>query len=141
MQRFAVQDPNVTIGPSFSPVAGQSSLGFDPRLIDTNRVLYVNGALPGEDASVRATLGSFLFRDAHNRDHTLEFTVFGGANWDQQRELSSAAPNNIPLFVPYFIDGGNRAFDQSTHQSIDYASSLDSFEMNYRVAHGWATIR
>lgn len=133
-QRFAAQDPNVTIGPSFSPVAGGSSLGFDPRLIDTNRVLYVNGALPGEDASVRATLGSFLFRDAHNRDHTLEFTAFGGANWEQERELSSApAPNTVPLFVPYFIDGGNRAFDGSTHQSIFYESSLDSFEMNYRV--------
>ena len=37
------------------------------------------------------------------------------------------------LFVPFVIDGGNRSFDQSTRQTIQYASNLNSFELNYRV--------
>ncbi|HEX5472080.1 MAG TPA: BBP7 family outer membrane beta-barrel protein, partial [Lacipirellulaceae bacterium] len=131
-KRYAAQDSNVNIPPIFDPTnAAGSSLGFNPLLLDTNRVLILNGALPGEDASVRGTLGTFLFRDDHNRDHTLEFTAFGGGNWEQDRELSSSTPNG--LFVPWFIDGGNRSFDQSTSQRIVYDSNLDSFEMNYHV--------
>ncbi len=125
-KRYAAQDANVTIPPQ-----NGTSLGFNPIFLDTNRVLILNGALPGEDASVRATLGNFLFRDDHNRDHTLEFTAFGGGSWEQDRELSSSTPNG--LFVPWFIDGGNRSFDQSTSQRIVYDSYLDSFEMNYHV--------
>ncbi|HVT30346.1 MAG TPA: BBP7 family outer membrane beta-barrel protein [Lacipirellulaceae bacterium] len=125
-KRYAAQDVNVNMPPQ-----NGTSLGFNPVFLDTNRVLILNGALPGEDASVRATLGNFLFRDDHNRDHSLEFTVFGGGSWEQDRELSSATPNG--LFVPWFIDGGNRSFDQSTKQSIVYQSALDSSEMNYHV--------
>lgn len=106
-------------------------MGFNPLLLDTNRILILNGALPGEDADVRGTLGNFLFRDDHNRDHTIEFTATGGANWEQQRTMSSVQPNG--LFVPFFIAGHNVTFNQSSSQSVDYASDLNSFEMNYHV--------
>lgn len=109
-------------------------------LLNTNRMLIVNGAQPGEDSAVRATLGSFLFRDSRNRDHTLEFTAFGGGDWAQHRVLSSQQP--FGLFVPYSIDGANRSFDNnqtgpgalgSSRQTLDYSSQLNSFELNYRV--------
>jgi hypothetical protein len=131
-QRFAAEDPNVTIGPQSNPNTGQgTSLGFDPRFLDTNRVLILNGGLPGQDIAARGTLGSFLFRDDHNRDHTIEFTAQGGGTWEQDRTMASVQPND--LFVPFAQAGHNRTFNQSTTQSIDYASDLSGFEWNYRV--------
>ncbi len=131
-QRMAAEDPNVTRGPSVDSTTGNgTSLGFNPIFLDTNRILIVNGSLPGEDAAVRGTLGNFLFRDDHNRDHTIEFTATGGGKWEQDRVMSSVAPND--LFVPFVIAGHNRTFNQSTLQSIQYDSNLDSFEMNYHI--------
>jgi hypothetical protein len=122
---FAAQDADVNRTDFFS------SLNAVQALLNTNRVLMVDGAHPGEDASVRATLGHFLFRDSKNRDHTVEFTAFGGGDWHQHRQISSVTPNG--LFVPFVIDGGNRSFDNSTRQTIDYSSHYSSFEGNYRV--------
>jgi hypothetical protein len=115
---MAVQDPNVN-----NP--------FQPFFPPTNRMLVLDGAQPGEDTSVRATLGHFLFRDSRNRDHTVELTAFGSGDWHQNRRISSA--NDFGLFVPFFSDGGNRSFDQSTTQFVDYSSTFRSFETNYRV--------
>lgn len=125
-QRMAADDPQV-----ITPPQTGVSLGFNPIFLATNRVLILDGALPGEDATVRATLGNFLFRDSHNRDHTLEFTAIGGGQWEQDRQISSRDPNG--LFVPFFIAGQNATFNASTRQTIQYASNLDSFEMNYHV--------
>ncbi|HEX3598520.1 MAG TPA: BBP7 family outer membrane beta-barrel protein, partial [Lacipirellulaceae bacterium] len=131
-KRFAAQDVNVNITPQANPDTGVgTSIGFNPIFLDTNRVLVVNGALPGEDAAVRATLGNFLFRDSRNRDHSVEFTAMGGGNWEQDRVLSSESAHG--LNVPFFIDGANRSFDGSTRQELMYTSNLDSFELNYRV--------
>ena len=131
-QRFAAEDPNVTRGPTVDNTTGNgTSLGFNPIFLDTNRVLILNGGLPGQDASARGTLGNFLFRDDHNRDHTVEFTAQGGGTWEQERTMSSVAANG--LFVPFFQAGHNRTFNASTTQSIDYASNLAGFELNYRV--------
>lgn len=123
---LAAQDINVT-SPNFFP----NTPVFQPPIFSTNRLLMLDGAQPGEDGSVRATLGKFLFRDQRNRDHTVEFTAFGGGDWTQQRILSSE--NNFGLFVPFYIDGGNRSFNQSTHQQVSYASHYSSFELNYHV--------
>src|SRR3954466_2277702 len=129
--RVAAEDPNVTL-PPINPAPGvNGSLGFNPLFLATNRILILNGALPGEDATVRGTLGNFLFRDAHNNDHTVEFTVIGGGQWEQDRTMSSVAPNG--LFVPFSVAGQNITFDQSSRQEIDYASDLNSFEANYHV--------
>jgi hypothetical protein len=131
-QRFAAEDPNVTRGPTVDPNTGNgNSLGFNPVFLDTNRVLILNGGLPGQDVAARGTLGNFLFRDDHNRDHTVEFTAQGGGTWEQNRTMASVAPNS--LFVPFSQAGHNRTFNQSSTQSIDYDSNLAGVEMNYRV--------
>ncbi len=100
-------------------------------IFGTNRLLYLDGAHPGRDTSVRATLGYFLFRDSQNRDHTLEFTAFAGGDWVQDRVIESTV--DFGLFVPFYIDGRNRSFDGSTRQTIAYSSHYNSFEWNYRV--------
>src|SRR3954452_12562023 len=132
--RLAAEDINVTnapVNPSPNPPILNGSLGFNPLFLATNRILILNGALPGEDATVRGTLGNFLFRDAHNNDHTVEFTVIGGGDWEQDRTMSSANP--MRLFVPFRIAGLNPTFNQSSRQEIDYLSDIKSFETNYRV--------
>jgi hypothetical protein len=121
---FAADDVQVTNPNFFEP---RASLG----ILNTNRLLLLDGAQPGEDASVRFTLGHFLFRDSKNRDHTSEFTVLGGGDWHQHRQISSVG--NFGLFVPFYIAANNRTFDQSTFQQIDYSSHYSSFEWNYRV--------
>jgi hypothetical protein len=133
---FAAADQQVEDNGFFEtlPILGQTDF-------DTNRLLILNSTNPGQDASVRFTLGQFLFRDSQNRDHTAEFTAFGGGDWEQGRDITS--PANFGLFVPFHIDGGafaqngtqigNRSFDRSTRQSIDYSSRYNSFEGNYRV--------
>src|SRR5205809_1790894 len=56
-QRFAAEDPNVKIGPKANTTTGLPiSNGFNPFFLDTNRILIVNGGLPGQDASARGTL-------------------------------------------------------------------------------------
>jgi hypothetical protein len=124
--RLAAGDPNVN-----NPPVNNSSLGFNPIFLNTNRLLILNGALPGRDAAVRTTLGHFLFRDSRNRDHSIEFTAFGAGDWEQNRVITSEAPNG--LFVPFRVDGGNQSFDGSTRQTVDYSSHYQSFETNYRV--------
>ena len=104
---------------------------FFPALLSTNRALFLDGSQPGEDAAVRVTLGHFLFRDSLNRDHTIEFSLFGGGQWEQQRVITSDA--QFGLFVPFEIDGGNTSFDGSNRQFIEYKTRFKSFEMNYRV--------
>jgi hypothetical protein len=124
--RLAAQDVNVNM-----PPINNQSVGFNPIFLNTNRLLILNGSLPGRDASVRTTLGHFLFRDSRNRDHNVEFTAFGGGIWDQGRVITSEDP--FGLFVPFVVDGGNLSFDGSSRQTVNYRSHYKSFEMNYRV--------
>jgi len=124
--RLAAQDVNVN-----NPPVNNQSLGFNPVFLDTNRLLIINGSLPGRDAAVRTTLGHFLFRDSLNRDHTVEFTGFGGGEWEQNRVITSET--TFGLFVPFRIDGGNISFDGSSRQTVDYSANYKSFEANYRV--------
>jgi hypothetical protein len=121
---LAAADQQVENPTFFSPFNFQ-------RFFTTNRLLYLESAHPGQDGSVRATLGNFMFRDSRNRDHTMEFTALGGGDWEQERVITSEG--NFGLFVPFYIDGANRSFDQSTRQSVVYASDYNSFELNYRV--------
>jgi hypothetical protein len=125
---LAAEDPNV-LSPVFFP-SSPNFAGTKP-VFNTNRLLMLDGSQPGEDASVRVTLGNFLFRDAKNRDHVAEFTAMGGGDWHQHRELASEDPNG--LFVPFYIAGTNRTFNASSLQAVDYSSTFRSFEGNYRV--------
>jgi Putative beta barrel porin-7 (BBP7) len=125
---LAVQDVNV-LDPNFFP-KGRNPAGQQPSF-NTNRFMMLNGSQPGEDAAVRVMLGNFLFRDSKNRDHLAEFTVLGGGDWHQHRELASEQP--FGLFVPFYISGNNRTWNASSQQTADYSSSIRSFEGNYRV--------
>jgi hypothetical protein len=118
----AAEDPNVTI-PNQLPAVGL--------LLNTNRTLYLPSAHPGGDAGVRATLGRFLFRDNHNRDHTAEFTTWSAGNWVSDEKIASADPNG--LFVSFNLAGVNDFFDGSSLQQMIYTSRLNSFELNYRL--------
>ncbi len=105
-----------------------------PIAFDTssNRVLRLNGSDPGASGSARLTLGRFLFRDQRNRDHTVEFTAFGGGEWSQDDSLTSGGGGNT-LSVPIPLAGGNPGFNQATSMSVDYSSRFSSFEVNYLV--------
>lgn len=122
---LTADDVNVT-NRNFFPPFGLGSIN-----LNTNRAIFLQGTHPGEDASVRTTLGRFLFRDEENRDHTAEFTIFGGGDWVNHHVLSSDGPNG--LFTPFPLSGGNRAFDGSSRQEFIYSSRYNSFELNYRV--------
>jgi hypothetical protein len=104
--------------------------GLEPPFSSFNRLLILKQAHPGEDASVRTTLGRYLFRDGENRDHTTELTVFAGGDWVQNKVLGSPIGQ---LQVPFQIDGNNQSFDNSTRNSVVYSSRFNSFEWNYRV--------
>lgn len=117
---YAAQDPNVT-----SPI-------FNPSLLQTNRVMWLKNSHPGKDVAVRATLGRFLMRDDHNRDHVIEFTAFGGGDWIQ--DISISATDGQFLFTPFDVAGSqNRDFSGSNFQRMIYTSRFNSFEANYHV--------
>ncbi|MGD9632212.1 MAG: BBP7 family outer membrane beta-barrel protein [Pirellulales bacterium] len=125
----AADDQNVTIPPNPSvPATIFPSVGL---FLNTNRTMYLPSAHPGGDAGVRGTLGRFLFRDNHNRDHTMEFTAWSAGNWVADQKVTSAAPNG--LFVSFALVGENDFFNGSSLQHMIYDSQLNSFEMNYRL--------
>jgi hypothetical protein len=107
-----------------------SANGFPPPFSDPNIFIMLRQAHPGQDASVRTTLGRYLFRDIDNRDHTTELTIFVGGDWVQNLEAGSP---NVGLQVPFLVDGNNTSFDDSLRQTAIYSSRFNSFEWNYRV--------
>lgn len=94
--------------------------------------LRLNRTDPGAVGSVRLTLGRFLFRDVRNRDHTLEFTAFGGGQAGQSDTLTSSVDAQT-LLVPFGIDFNNPSFDGAQTMNVEYDSRFTSFELNYRV--------
>jgi hypothetical protein len=101
-----------------------------PPFANSNIALILRKAHPGRDASVRTTLGRYLFRDEDNRDHTTELTVFIGGDWVQDIGVGSPA---LGLQVPFQVDGNNTSFDNSTRQTAIYSSRFNSFEWNYHI--------
>ena len=100
---------------------------------DTFRTLDLDGKAPGAEGCARFTLGRFLFRDLCNRDHSVEFTAFGGGQWGEQSNITSRFPNTQRLNVPFNIDLNNLSFDSAVSMDLAYASRFNSFELNYRV--------
>ncbi|MCO6043353.1 BBP7 family outer membrane beta-barrel protein [Aeoliella sp. ICT_H6.2] len=98
----------------------------------STRKLLLKRSDPGAAGNVRLTLGRFLFRDVENRDHTIEFTAFGGGESTQDDTLTSSTDGQT-LFVPTGISDFNPAFDGAESMVVDYDSRFNSFEVNYRV--------
>ncbi|MGI9456421.1 MAG: BBP7 family outer membrane beta-barrel protein, partial [Aeoliella sp.] len=98
----------------------------------STRKLNLNRSDPGASGSARLTLGRFLFRDGENRDHTMEFTAYGGGEWSQDDTITADGGGNS-IFVPPGISDFNTGFDQASSMSVDYSSRFTSIELNYRV--------
>jgi len=131
----ATDDGN-TDNPNAIQVANGVFVALPATLAQTRRLLYIKGRHPGADGSVRLTLGRFLFRDCSNRDHTVEFSAFGGGDFVQDCGITPR--QGQLLFVPFPIDGTNLAdnslsLDGATSMNIDYSSRFKNFEVNYRV--------
>ncbi len=110
-------------------------LAGDANSLNTNgafgRSLTLDGKRPGAEGSVRFSLGRFLFRDVKNRDHQIEFSVFGGGDYVDECNIESEAPNGI--FVNNSFSRGNVDFSGASAMDIEYSSRFNSFELNYRV--------
>jgi hypothetical protein len=104
-------------------------LAFDNQSL---RDLLLTRDSPGAETGMRLSLGRFLFRDTINRDHVLEFSVFGGSEFSQHDTLTSRNGGNT-LGVVQLYSGANASFDGSRAMRIDYDSRFNSFELNYRV--------
>lgn len=97
--------------PDENPLFARLDLGFQPGL--------------------RSTLGRYLGRDMHNRDHSVEFTFLGLTHWQYAKSISSQTGGPViqlldPLaVVPVYDDADTQAFDQ--------VSDFNSYEINYRV--------
>jgi len=90
--------------------------------------LFIGGSRPGAEGMPRVMLGRFLFRDADNRDHTAEFTAYGGGEWTQQGSLSGTF-----LQIPFERDGFNPSFNGATLSQYRHDTRFNSFELNYHV--------
>ena len=105
-------------------------------LANTENQLRVNGRRPGAEGAPRLTLGHFMFRDAKNRDHVVEFTAYGGGQWTEEASLTASTSNLVgsdSLLVPILIDNGELSFDFADQANFRYDSRFNSFELNYLV--------
>jgi hypothetical protein len=98
-------------------------------LLFPRNILAIDGSRPGAEGMPRINVGRFLFRDEKNRDHNLEFLVFGGGNFSQEGRLDE--PDG--LFTPTRISGPNISFTGATSSQYRYDSFFNSFELNYHV--------
>ena len=113
--RFAAEDVNVE-----QPPINNTSLGFNPIFLATNRLLILNGSLPGRDAAVRTTLGHFLFRDSRNRDHSVEFRLWRRRMGTESRDylartvrlVCAVCRRRRQPFIRWFQPSDDRLFEQ-----------------------------
>ncbi len=100
---------------------------FTPFQNGAKNALEIDGSSSAEGAP-RLNVGRFLFRDHENRDHTAEFTIFGGGNWGQSSQLAGTF-----LQMPISITNGNPSFDGAQSMQYDYRTWFNSFELTYNV--------
>jgi hypothetical protein len=112
-----------------SPGTSFGQVGFGPVLALNS--LQIEGSKPGADGLARVTLGRFLFRDGHNRDHNAQFSYYGGGQWKQSSSIEAATATGIQ--VNDFIDRVNPSFDGAQSMGFGYDTGYDSVEANYVV--------
>ncbi|MEX0936412.1 MAG: hypothetical protein WDZ59_01030 [Pirellulales bacterium] len=99
----------------------------------SERSLVVNNSKPGADAAARFTIGRFLFRDAENRDNTMEFVYLAGlGDWMQEETIVAASGQNDLTTV---VDPFDNGFNGTQRQHFYYTTDFDNFEINYRLQH------
>ena len=96
------------------------------------RTLVLENSNPGREEAARLTVGRFLFRDTSNRDHTVEFTYFGGGEFGQNSVLLADDGLAGSLGIPISVDGAaDVSFSGATDTAIEYQSRFNSVEWNY----------
>jgi hypothetical protein len=85
----------------------------------------------GFEPGLRSTLGRYLGRDAHNRDHSLEFTFLGLTHWQYAKSITAEVPGTIFQLVDPLADVP--VFEESDTQAFDQVSDFNSYEFNYRI--------
>jgi hypothetical protein len=126
---FGFEGGQQTGGISTAPGTQFGSVGFGP--VFSFNPLLIDGSKPGADGMARVTLGRFLFRDANNRDHSAQFTYYGGGQWKQNSSIEASTNNGI--VVNDFIDRVNPSFDGAQSMGFGYDTGFDSVETNYSV--------
>lgn len=101
---------------------------FTNTVIFNKARLQIVGTKPGAETAPRLKVGRFLFRDSKNRDHNLEFVIFGGGNWSQNGQLEGG---NLESRI--FIDTNEPSFDGAQRSQYTYNSWFNTFELNYHV--------
>ena len=91
--------------------------------------LTVDGGISGAEATPRLKLSRFLFRDHLNRDHNMEFAIFGGGQWNQNARLDASTGNALTTFV----GSGLASFNGATSSQYSYDNRFNSVELNYHV--------
>jgi hypothetical protein len=86
----------------------------------------------GYQPGFRSTLGRNLGRDARNRDHSVEFTFLGLTHWRNAGDLTAVTPGGIFSLVDSSLS--TPAFNGSDRQGFLESSSLNSYELNYRIS-------
>lgn len=86
----------------------------------------------GYQPGARSTVGRYLGRDPKNRDHSVEFTYLGMAQFHTSGSLEAVVPGGI---LSNFLDPAANvpAFNRSDSQNFFYTSNFASFELNYRI--------
>lgn len=92
---------------------------------------------PNVETMPRIKVGRFLFRDSSNRDHTAEFTWFGGGQWSQTGSLEAVPEGteleSTSLSVLESVDHGNPSFEGASSSQYEYGNRFNSFELNYHL--------
>jgi hypothetical protein len=113
-----------------TPFGGQQGSVPEGPVLGINE-LRIRGERPGAEGVGRLTLGRFMFRDASNRDHSVEASWTGGGEWSQSGSL--AAATNAGLDVSDFIDRVNPSFDGARTMDFSYDTEMNTVEANYIV--------
>ncbi len=103
--------------------------------------LSVEGGRQGAELIPRLKLGHFLFRDYKNRDHAMEFVLYGGGQWSKTGRLDAINGGTLEVnptltgstFAGGQLTGGDASFRGATSMQYDYDSRFNNFEMNYHV--------
>ncbi len=120
------------------------------RQIATVQSQSLSESSPGYDGAARLTLGRFLFRDIHNRDHNVEMVAFGGAEWNelidaeaqlteggvglyelQSDPFGNGLVNTFPPTVDLIDQRGlhvPQSLDNSGPTRVDFIRSFPSFD-------------
>ncbi len=122
-------------------------LAFQANGVGENQMV-VDGGYIGAEAAPRLNIGRFLFRDDKNRDHAMEFVVYGGGQWEQSGRLDATEGNTLTsgfyaittsdinngvIANRVALDQGNISFDGATSMQYEYDSRFNNFELNYHV--------